>query len=130
MLSKEVFLKQFEGRFCQFLHLQRCIDGLIKDAFNREGVPHLYVQSRVKSADSAFQKVERKKYESPFEEMTDIVAVRIIVYLNSEVELAKQKITALFEVDDFKSTDKRQPRAADVVGYRSLHMICSLGLNR
>ncbi|MEO1343960.1 MAG: hypothetical protein AAFV74_07390 [Pseudomonadota bacterium] len=130
MLSKEVFLKQFEGRFGQFLHLQRCIDGLIKDAFNREGVPHLYVQSRVKSADSAFQKVERKKYESPFEEMTDIVAVRIIVYLNSEVELAKQKITALFEVDDFKSTDKRQPRAADVVGYRSLHMICSLGLNR
>ena len=62
--------------------------------------------------------------------MTDLVAFRIITYLESEIKLIEAALRSYFHVDEKKSVDKRIGTNPNEVGYRSLHLICKLGQSR
>lgn len=103
---------------------------LITRALDGAGIKYMSVSGRVKTLESATSKVKLKKYTDPLKEMTDLIGVRVILYLASDVTHANTVIRGLFEVDENNSIDKRAPKAIDTVGYRSLHLICSLGKAR
>jgi putative GTP pyrophosphokinase len=85
------------------------------------------ISSRIKSEESLTGKIERKNKYSSIEEITDIVAFRIITKYQDEVDTIKKQLEALFEKDTVNSIDKRR-HSGDDFGYGSLHLILSFAL--
>ncbi len=109
--------------------LEESAGRITRHALEEAGIPFLDVTHRVKEATSAVTKQRSKRYSNPELEMTDLVGIRVIVYLESDVERAELTLRNCFEVDEKNCVDKRK-KSVDQVGYRSLHLVCSLGEKR
>lgn len=81
----------------------------------------LSIYHRVKDEASFLEKIERKKYENPFDQIEDICGVRIICYYQSDV----QKIAKIIEqeFDIIENQDKEELLNTDQFGYRSTHFV-------
>jgi len=88
------------------------------------------VSSRAKDLDSAVQKITRKGYTKPEDEMTDLAGVRVITYVETDVPRVAQLVERAFHVVPEKSSDKTEDLGVDRSGYRSLHYVCDLGADR
>ncbi len=109
-----------------FERLHTTAFGIVTNTLDEENIDFLPVQSRVKTLDSLIDKVKRKSYSSPLTDCTDIVALRVIVFLERDIKRAAAAMRKVFDIDESKSIDKTVPEKAATVGYRSLHLICSL----
>jgi ppGpp synthetase/RelA/SpoT-type nucleotidyltranferase len=93
-------------------------------------IDFLTISGRTKDKKSALEKIIRKSYTEPAQQLTDISGIRIIVYLESDLQKVSQLIRSTFEVDEKKSLDKDTLLSTDRIGYRSLHFVCNLGTSR
>ena len=111
----------------QLERLKTTISGLIKTGLRKANINILHFQIRLKTLESIMGKIERKNYSNPMDEITDLVGARAILYLESDIELAENVMRELFEIDEDNSTNRLQTESPDSVGYRSLHIVASLG---
>lgn len=102
------------------LNLSQALELLLKEA----NIPFLSINYRIKEADSFLGKIERKKYESPFEEIEDICGVRVICYYQSDVEKIKHILKK--ELDVLENDNKEESLEFDQFGYRSMHFIVKI----
>ena len=102
------------------MNLKEALRGFLNDV----GIDVLDVQYRVKEFYSFYEKIQRKGYKEPFDEMEDICGLRIICYYPSDLNKIPQLITNEFEI--LESTDKADLLEPDRFGYRSLHFIVSI----
>jgi putative GTP pyrophosphokinase len=88
------------------------------------------IGGRTKTIESLSKKIDEKgdKYIA-IEDITDIVGVRIITYMESDVDAVADLIEKEFIKDIENSIDKRKLKA-DQFGYRSLHIVASLNKSR
>lgn len=80
------------------------------------------IRVRVKKKKSFLEKIERKKYSAPFEQMTDLVGARVVCsFLNDigKVESAIGQEFAVVEKDN--KLDESRP---ETFGYQSVHFLC------
>lgn len=91
---------------------------------NENDLKVLSVSNRTKDKDSFVEKIERKNYENPFDEIEDICGIRIICYYQSDVNKIADIISKEFEV--LENQDKEQLLEADQFGYRSTHFIVKI----
>jgi ppGpp synthetase/RelA/SpoT-type nucleotidyltranferase len=84
----------------------------------------LSVSYRVKDKDSFVEKIDRKNYEKPFDEIEDICGIRIICYYQSDVDKIAKIISEEFDV--LENQDKEELLEADQFGYRSTHFIVKI----
>jgi ppGpp synthetase/RelA/SpoT-type nucleotidyltranferase len=68
-------------------------------------------------------KVRRKRYGDPWQQLTDQVGIRIIVYYESDVDSAAAALSEAFAVDSNRSIDKRRSLEVRQFGYRSVHLL-------
>lgn len=81
--------------------------------------------SRVKEIDSALKKLEKKKYQDPKHEMSDLVGVRFVVLLRSDIQIVEsaiQSINAWTVRRDRNPLDERL-EAPSTFDYQSVHYI-------
>ncbi|MEW6467774.1 MAG: (p)ppGpp synthetase [Bacteroidota bacterium] len=118
--TKEALLSEFKDR------LEKLLTELLKE---NKIVVH-QVPARVKTFESLSKKLDKKKgkYNS-FSDLTDIVGLRIIVYLENEVDIVADMIRKEFVIDEVNSVDKRK-LASDSFGYKSLHYVVNLSEQR
>jgi ppGpp synthetase/RelA/SpoT-type nucleotidyltranferase len=88
------------------------------------------VTSRAKSVDSAFSKASRKDYAVPTVDMTDLAAVRVITFIESDLQRVSDIVGRAFDIIPEKSSDKTDALGVDRTGYRSIHFVCTLGEDR
>lgn len=93
-------------------------------------IPFLDVTYRVKGEQSFLQKSKKKRYPDPIKDCSDILGIRIITYIESDVDRTSELLRNSFSVDDTRSLDKRALLDVDRIGYRSVHFIASLGAAR
>lgn len=91
---------------------------------NENDIKVLSVSYRVKDKDSFVEKIDRKNYEKPFDEIEDICGIRIICYYQSDVNKIAEIISREFEV--LENQDKEELLEADQFGYRSTHFIVKI----
>jgi len=103
---------------------------IIKENLSLANINVHAVNYRVKTTESFKKKIESKNYAEPLSELTDLLGLRIIAYVEDDVERICEKIRSLFTVDEVNSIDKNKLLGEDRVGYRSIHLICSLGDDR
>ncbi len=93
-------------------------------------VQHLPVAGRTKTRGSIFEKIRRKGYADPKKKLIDISGIRVIVYLESQVERVSKLIEKAFDIDKENSYTRDSELSIDQIGYRSVHYVCRLGLDR
>ncbi|MDN3615738.1 GTP pyrophosphokinase [Vibrio gallaecicus] len=99
----------------------------MKAFLDEKNIPYVDVYSRVKSFDSFYEKIDRKKYADPFENIEDICGVRVICYYFSDIEKINSIIKEEFSI--LESEDKSELLGLKEFAYRSQHFIIKLNEN-
>ena len=125
--TPEEWGKIYRDRYSTYESFTQKLEDLIRELTNGLNID-LRIESRPKSVESFVKKIDRKpnKYKNPIEEITDLVALRIIAYYKEDVESIAHLIKEQFEVDPKKSVDKAELLDPDRFGYLSLQYICHL----
>ncbi|MEV0796345.1 MULTISPECIES: (p)ppGpp synthetase [unclassified Kribbella] len=114
--------------------LEALIDELIGD---EEGINYLSATARAKDPESFLDKASkphpddpaRPKYDDPLNQITDLVAARVITFLAEAVDRVCEVIEAEFEI--VEHTDMgAHTRAQGVFGYASKHYLVRLNATR
>lgn len=106
--------------------VKNTLESLIKNA----KIDFLSITGRAKGVDSFVEKIGRKNYQNPAQEITDLAGIRVITFIESDALKVNELIKESFSVDDSKSLDKSGDLGIDKIGYRSFHFICDLGEDR
>lgn len=104
--------------------------GITKTLLNEQNIEYLAISSRTKSIEKILEKIIRKQYNDPANQLTDISGIRIIVYLESSVNKVLTLIRSLFDIDEINSLNKVDILETNQTGYRSVHYVCNLGTQR
>ncbi|MCR2825015.1 GTP pyrophosphokinase [Microbacterium sp. zg.Y909] len=107
------------------------IESLIRELIANAGITVLNVSHRVKSETSARKKIEADptKYAS-YGDLHDMLGVRVITYLSSDVDRVVNVLRINFEVDESRSLDKQTGLDPDRFGYLSYHLVAKTSANR
>lgn len=110
--------------------LANIVQGITESLVRSSKIDYLSITHRAKTPESFAEKVIRKEYKNPQQEITDLAGVRVITYIESDVNQVCELIDKSFNVHRDKSLDKSNELAVDKIGYRSVHFVCDLGKDR
>lgn len=127
--SKNI-LVEFKKTRKNYLELEDFVNQALKEFIKKEDFFVMSTEHRTKEIDSLEGKLNRKagKYRS-INEITDLVAFRIICYFADTVDAIAEKLSTIFDIDYKNSIDKRNSLQATEFGYISLHYVCYLKEN-
>ncbi len=83
------------------------------------------ITSRAKTLNSFLEKLQRKNYEDPFTEITDLAGARVVCLYRSDIDQIDEVIRSEFEI--VEDSDKISSLAPDQFGYIARHFIVRLG---
>lgn len=113
--------KEFSEKKERYNRLGQNITDALKTFLNEANIPYLDIYYRIKKFDSFYEKIERKKYKSPFNEIEDICGIRVICYYNSDLDKINSIIKNEFEV--LEEQNKSDLLSAKEFAYRSHHFV-------
>jgi len=82
------------------------------------------ITDRVKTVDSFIDKVQRKQSKKPFDEIRDIVGLRVICLFLSDIERIGEMIRSSFKV--LEEDNKVEGSEVSSFGYMSVHFIATM----
>lgn len=106
------------------------VESLLENMLKKKKIQYLSISSRVKTPEGALEKIKRKEYSDPIDQLTDLSGIRVITFLEEQVSAVAKVITELFDVDEHDSLDRIDILGHDRIGYRSTHFVCTLGPKR
>lgn len=83
-----------------------------------------HLTSRAKTLASFCEKIERKKYQHPLEEISDISGVRIVYLYKSDITRIENLVEEEFNIHE--RVDKISDQGVEKFGYGALHYVVSL----
>lgn len=102
-------IEAFYGKLAESLYILKYnVDqtlGNIADSFQIR-----YVEARIKPKESLIAKIEKEGYKNPADEIEDLVACRLIVKSNSDVDRILEKIKEIFNIERQRLRTYRSPR--------------------
>jgi len=123
-LDKETARSRYAELVPKYKRLGENLREAFKDFLRDAGIDVLEVICRIKDFDSFWDKVQRKNYEDPFQEVEDICGIRIICFYPSDLEKISQIIRT--ECNVIVAEDKAGQLKPYEFGYRSFHFIVTL----
>lgn len=122
--EKEALRIRYQGLRPSYERMTTCLQEAMKELLLANNIPSVDVVSRVKDIDSAFGKIELKKYLNPFDEVEDWCGLRIICYYPSDIDRVSAVLQEEFAVQEKEDTSLRlKPHE---FGYRSTHFILKI----
>lgn len=97
-MNKNQISKEFQKIKNDYNRLGNNIVDALKTFLDEANIPFLEIYYRIKKFDSFFEKIDRKGYDNPFEEIEDICGIRIICYYNSDIIKINEIINNEFSV--------------------------------
>ena len=110
--------------------LSKKVESIIQEIINDQKIHIHAIYCRAKEIESFTKKIEDPKYNDPINQITDFSGIRIITYVESDLELVCKVLETHFEIDPENSIDKSKSLGIDKVGYRSIHYVCKLPKDR
>jgi putative GTP pyrophosphokinase len=124
-LDKENTIREFNSRKPLFEELQTTANLILRKKLKEADIKIHSIPSRLKDVDSFCGKIERFQIENPFENIKDVVGLRVICLFLSDIskigDIIRKNFTVITEdnkVDDSKLAS---------FGYLSVHFIVKLG---
>jgi len=122
--DKEEIIQIYFSRYPRYLRLGENIKEALEIFFSEKKIETVSVSYRVKKLEQIFQKIDRKKYTKPFEQMMDICGVRVVCYFQKDIKRIEEIIKKEFEIIETKNkSDEASPHK---FGYRSNHFVLKI----
>lgn len=109
-----------------YKRLSSKVESLLAEVFESKNISYHIITSRAKTLESVTGKISKNKYDKPKEQIQDYSGIRIITYVEDEVQKICDTIESIFEIDWENSSNKSEALGLDKVGYKSVHYIASL----
>lgn len=122
--STDRLKETYENKMPKYEKLGSNLTEAIEILLKEHSIQYLKVYYRIKETDSFVGKIDRKGYDSPFEDTEDICGIRIICYYKSDIDEICRIIKQEFNV--LTSQDKEELLDPDQFGYRSHHLIVKI----
>lgn len=106
----------------KYRRLSGLLKGSIQDSLVDSNIGYARIEYRIKTWDSFLEKIKRKNYDKPFEEIHDLCGFRVIVRNSEEIESVCEILKTEFNVLEANDNDP----ATNEFGYRSFHLILSI----
>ncbi len=126
-MDKEEILAEYNERKLTFNKLEEETKHILTESIKQTSIKFHSIISRVKTIESFLAKIDRKETDSPFQDITDIVALRIVCLLRSDIENIGKIIKNEFNVID--EEDKIDGYEINSFGYQSFHYIATIKSN-
>lgn len=97
---------------------------VMETELRKQNIEFSAILNRTKELNSFLEKLERKKYIKPFEEITDLAGVRVVCLYPTDLKVIEDIIFTEFDV--VEKVDKRKLAAVDRIGYSALHFLVKL----
>lgn len=124
MSSSNKIIKEYFKVLTDYHRLAENLKVALKSLLADKSINVLTIKHRVKSLDNFLEKIERKSYTKPFEQMEDICGIRVICYFPSEIEKIEELIDKEFKIVKVINKDNRNTPTQ--FGYRSQHYILKI----
>lgn len=118
------FIRQYYELLPGYQNLCEEVLYILETKIKKSGVETGSFSSRVKNLPSLCEKIERKVYKDPFNEVVDLAGVRVVYLYLSELENIQNIIEAEFEV--VEKEDKATSQDTDRFGYGALHYVVKI----
>jgi putative GTP pyrophosphokinase len=120
----EKYTHEFQDKTPNYRHLEGEALYIVKGALDQTDIKLHSITSRVKKIESFLDKIQRKQSGKPFEEIQDIVGLRVICLFLSDISGIRDVIRGAFLV----LTEDNKIDEADVssFGYMSVHFIVTM----
>jgi len=107
------------------------LDILLQELIKDKKIDFHLIESRTKTIDSFQEKIHRKKGNyNDINDITDLSAIRIIVYYPTDISRIESIIKSEFEIDDKNSKSSGSELNVNEFGYLSSHLVFKLSKNR
>lgn len=108
----------------KYQRLAENVEQALKQFLKEHEIASFDVEQRVKDEKSFVDKVVRKSYDTPFEQVEDIAGVRVICYYNEDLDVIDGIIQEQFVV--VSQSNKSEELSDDQFGYASNHYVVQL----
>ncbi len=102
---------------------------IIEEVLDSEKIIYSSIECREKEVEKFKDKISEPISFKP-REMQDLAGIRIICYVNSDVEKITKLMKEIFDIDESKSIDKTKTLGVDKMGYRGVHLVAKLPKER
>ncbi|MBK6993372.1 MAG: hypothetical protein IPH31_00035 [Lewinellaceae bacterium] len=85
MDTENNLIKEYEEKAFIYERISTYMKIELEDLLYKNKIPYLTTTSRVKTFESFKEKIERKGYLNPFDQVEDFCGLRIICYYRSDV---------------------------------------------
>lgn len=118
-MNTQELLRQHREKLASFRKLGESAKALLSSNLKKLNIKYENLYGRVKSFNSFLEKAQDKKMTKPFNEMTDIIGLRVICLFQSDVNKVKKVIRDTFQV--VKEDDKVTITRKDIFNYTTTH---------
>ncbi|MBA6123798.1 MULTISPECIES: GTP pyrophosphokinase [Pseudomonas] len=118
-------IKQFLDARPGFEQLCTEVEYILKKKVVAASIVTSFVGSRAKTLNSFLEKLSRKSYSDPFNQLDDLAGARVVCLYNSDIPKVIDIIRNEFEI--IEEIDKRQELETNKFGYIGNHFIVRLG---
>lgn len=123
--SKSKLEVEFQNLRPKYENLAKEIHFSILQRLKDKGMEITGITYRSKTIESFLEKIERKLYNSPLTEVSDLAGVRVVCLYEPDIQQVAQVIQCEFKVHEM--IDKHEDLGMDKMGYQGLHFIVELG---
>ncbi|MBN2990737.1 hypothetical protein JWR97_03940 [Pseudomonas cedrina subsp. fulgida] len=120
-------IKKFLDARPQFKQLCTEVEYILKKKVSAAHIETSFLGSRAKTLNSFLEKLNRKSYTDPFEQLDDLAGVRVVCLYSSDIPYVIDIIRNEFEI--VQEIDKREELETNKFGYIGNHFIIHLGTN-
>lgn len=125
--NQEKIIKAYFSLYPSYLRLGENVKDALENFLIEKKIETVSVKYRIKKLDQFLEKIERKKYSNPFEQMSDICGIRIICYFQNDIKNIEEIIKKDFEI--VEKENKVENSSPYKFGYRSNHFVLKIKKN-
>lgn len=107
----------------KFEKIAKSLEIVLTQILDKEGIVYQSIRTRAKDPYSVERKIIEKGYKNPFDEITDLVGGRIVVYYEEDIPAIEKTIREYFQVDNTRSVNKRESLGLREFGYSARHFV-------
>lgn len=120
----ELMKKEFDEISKKYSYLAKTVSSIIEEFLSKKNIEYSDVVYRIKTYESFIEKIKRKGYQDPFNDIIDICGIRIIYLYNKDLKEIISILATEFNVEE--SENKIDDLNPDQFGYRSHHIVATI----
>jgi len=120
VIDKEAIIEEYDRRIPLYREFAKYLDKSLRRLIKHNKIKIHSLTFRIKTLDSFLGKIQRKQFTNPFDQVHDIIGLRIVCLFLSDINVIGNILKKEFDV--FEEDNKIFDTEFSLFGYMSLHL--------